>query len=467
MLIMDERDKKQTEIVISSQTYSSTELEKNLGITKEYNQINRNKLWDSASRKKAHKEKIFGEKATHYDTITGEILHKSRTAAQKKYHMRVDGKNNSSAWAKHATNTDHIVPLKTLHKRFHKNPFLSDKDLNQIANQDANYREVSQHFNTQKGDKSDLSIALDPNSDLTLKGRSELLKGKVNAELILNSEIAAKTVQNASKVFAKGAQNALAASAIPLVIRGSQDLLRVANREMTIKDAVDDLGTLGISIAASGGSIRIASVALSTALKDNSNLLIKRISDANQLSTILVISSIIVRATGKYLDGEVDTSGFFQEITESGMFLVSGMLASKATVALLGNGATVVPVLAAMIASTACSEIYSYAKKVAEETKRNEEIRCIAAAATSAIKEQQDELYRILKKDHKQWAQQMTDIFQIIAEGISNTDLKRINDALQQLMCAYGSHVKLYGENESVTKELMNARNDDEPIHII
>ena len=265
----------------------------------------------------------------------------------------------------------------------------------------------------------------------------------------------------------QGAKDALAASAIPLVIRSSQDLLRVAQGEISLKDAVDDVGKLGISIAASGGTVRVASFALSSALKDNTNPLIQKISNVNQIGTVLVIGSIIVRATGKYLDGDVDAAGFFKEITESGLSLASGMLGSKAAVALFGSGAVAAPVLAAMIASAACSEICSYAKKMEAEKKTNEEIRIIAADATAAIQQQQEKLYRLLDAEHQKWAQQMTDIFQVIADGLTNSDLDKTNDGLQQLLNVYNCNVKLYGKEDSLTEDLLNARDANEEFHIL
>ena len=163
----------------------------------------------------------------------------------------------------------------------------------------------------------------------------------------------------------------------------------------------------------------------------------------------------------------MDATGFFKEITESGLSLASGMLASKAAVALFGNGAVAAPVLAAMIASSACSEICSYAKKMEEEKKTNDEIRIIAANATAAIQQQQEELHRLLDTDHKKWAQQMTDIFQLIADGLTNSDLDKTNDGLQQLLTAYNCNVKLYRKEDSLTEDLLNARDNNEEFYLL
>ena len=444
-----------------------TELEEDLGITQTYNKQNRDKLWDSSAKKRAHKEKVFGEKQTYKDPVTGETLHKSQTAARRKYHAETpDGKTASSAWAKHSTETDHVVPLKELHERTRKNPFLRDSDLEEIANQDLNYREISKSFNASKGAKSDLQIALDPSSDLSLEGRIELVKGKVTAELGVNSEIAIRTAKNAGSIFVEGAQSALAASAIPLVISGSQTLIRVAKGEMSVKEAVEEMGNLGVSIAASGGSMRVASFALSEALKESQIQILRNFAAMNQIGNVLVAGSIIARATGKYLGGEVDASGFFSEIGENGLSLVSGMLASGFVTKLLGTATVTTaslaaPVLAAMIASAACTEIYRYAKKLEEEKKSNREIRNIAVEAYNSIKGQQAEIERLLDQDHKHWVEEMINTFQIIASGIMDCDVSRTNMGLLRLMNSYNREVHLYGEDDSLIDDLLRQRTND------
>lgn len=60
-------------------------MDKKLGVTQDYDRSN----YDSASAKRTYKEKAFGDSAVITDPTTGEILHKSQTAAQNKYHMKM------------------------------------------------------------------------------------------------------------------------------------------------------------------------------------------------------------------------------------------------------------------------------------------------------------------------------------------------------------------------------------------
>ena len=95
-----------------------------LGITQEYNGQNRKKLWDSNEAKSAYKEKVFNGKRTDRDPVTGKELHIAEKAARNKFHMKTaDGKNNSTAWAAHSAEADHVVSLKELHGRVKSNGF--------------------------------------------------------------------------------------------------------------------------------------------------------------------------------------------------------------------------------------------------------------------------------------------------------------------------------------------------------
>ena len=432
---MDDKEKKTIKDSSKISVMSQMPEENPYGITKQYDR----KLYDDQTAHKKFHDSQFGDKQT-ITTEDGQILHRHAKAAKAKY--------GEARAPYHSAQSDHIDPIKNAHSRIKDSPLgimITDEDFKEVINKQDNFQEKSAHDNASKQAQS----------------------GGIQAELKTDVRILQKSAHNIGKEFSQGAKDALAASAIPLVIRSSQDLLRVAQGEMSLKDAVDDVGKLGISIAASGGTVRVASFALSSALKDNTNPLIQQISNVNQIGTVLVIGSIIVRATGKYLDGDVDAAGFFKEITESGLSLASGMLGSKAAVALFGSGAVAAPVLAAMIASAACSEICSYAKKMEEEKKANEEIRIIATDATAAIQQQQEELHQLLDADHQKWAQQMTDIFQVIADGLINSDLDKTNDGLQQLLTTYNCNVTLYGKEDSLTEDLLNARDSNEEFHIL
>ena len=198
--------------------------------------------------------------------------------------------------------------------------------------------------------------------------------------------------------------------------------------------------------------------------------LLKEFAKANQIGTILVVGSIVAKAAGKYLDGEIDGSGFISEIGHDGLSMISGMLASKAAVSLLG-GATglapmAVPVLAAMVASAACSEIYSRAQKVLQEHRDNLEIQQIADSASMEIAQQKIELKRLMGESHAKWVDDLSSS-QIITAGLTNKNVSQTNDGLCQLMSLYHISASLYQNGESVLKDLIASKNGNSDFHLL
>lgn len=66
-------------------------VDRKLGVTQDYDRSN----YDSARAKRTYKEKAFGDSAVITDPTTGEILHKSQTAAQNKYQIDCQVKCNT------------------------------------------------------------------------------------------------------------------------------------------------------------------------------------------------------------------------------------------------------------------------------------------------------------------------------------------------------------------------------------
>ena len=428
-----------------------TKFEEDLGVSSEYDR----RIYDSPSaRREFHESQFKGNKTTI--SSDGKVVHQSHKAAKNKY-----GKKHASL---HQGEADHIDPLKNIHERVENNPLarllLSDSDLQEVGNRRTNFQELSKGENTSKGAKSELQRGIET---CDVKRVAKGISVQVETDVLLTN----KAIQNAGKIFAKGAADALATS----VIKGTQDLCHVANGDMTMKEATEDVGKLGGTILASGGTERLATWALGKALKDSENKVLKEFAKANQIGTILVVGSIVAKAAGKYLDGEIDGSGFISEIGQDGLSMISGMLASKAAVSLLG-GATglapmAVPVLAAMVASAACSEIYSRAQKVLQEHRDNLEIQQIADSASMEIAQQKIELKRLMGESHAKWVEDMSSSFQIITAGLTNKNVSQTNDGLCQLMSLYHISASLYQNGESVLKDLIASKNGNSDFHLL
>ena len=143
-------DKDNLELLTDVVCKTEVKASESLGITSEYTG-NRQELWDSTKSKNDYRDSVFGDKKTIIDDDNN-ILHKSHSAAKKKYHQKnASGENISVEWAKHAAEVDHRVSLESLHKRAKLNPFLTDNDLKEVANCPENYQILSKSENASKG----------------------------------------------------------------------------------------------------------------------------------------------------------------------------------------------------------------------------------------------------------------------------------------------------------------------------
>lgn len=258
--------------------------------------------------------------------------------------------------------------------------------------------------------------------------------------------------------FTAGAADALSTAAISLVICGTQNLVRVASGEIELEEAVKDMAKLGGTVAVSGGAVR----ALNYMLSNCENSVISEFAKTNQLGTVVVVGIMVARAAGKYLDGEIDGAGFFDEIGQEGISLLGGMLASRTVMAMLGTGtlATGAGILAAMVVSAACSEIYAQAKKVMQFHKDNLEIQYIANSACAAIAVQQDDLRQLMDESHAEWVSRTTVIFQELADALADSDLQGTNSALRKIMSTMPGEVQLFESGDDLLRELLVCRGD-------
>lgn len=435
----------------------------NLGITQEYNKVNRDKLWDSPEAKKSYKEALYNGKKEYVDPISGNTLLSSQTAAQNKYHKKnSSGENVSSAWAKYSPETDHIISLKRLHRRLKKNPFLSNADFKEIANNKNNHRVLSKALNGSKGEKSDIQIAFDIKQNFSIKGRSTLITETINAEIHMASAISAKTLQNVGNEFTSGAAVALEASAIPLMVCCVQNICQVASGEKTMQEAAKDMGELAGKIAVFGGGRQLATDIVAAANNAGSELLKNALAKSNEITQIISITLLVKDSFIKLINSEISGTEFFEEIGEKGVELISGtigsLVGSAAMTALLpatmaaGPAALLVAAgsfVCAIVISTVCTEIYRYTAKLRKyfldiDKKHKEKMACINRIANEAITEiqhQQTVLKTMITTTFKDWDKQFEFGFNNILEAAYNNNFELLSSGLNTILNVFGETV--------------------------
>lgn len=443
------------------------ETESDLGITQEYNKTNRDKLWDSAKGKADYKEKVFGEKETYLDEVSGQTLHKSQKAAQKKYHMKnEEGENISSKWANHSAETDHINAIKDVHDIAKHNPFLSDGDFKEIVNSEENYRILSKSVNTSKGDKNDWQIIRDKDNNISIEGRKQLAKEKIRADIALQGKFAARTLENAGKEFVTGAKDTLVNSTILLATEGISEMIQVAQGKQSLGDATKNMGKTVVDVAVIGGSNRILRDAVTNTIKNSKNEYVKRLADSNEISEIIAVATIVSDSAVRYINGEITGQEFKEEIGEKGTVFVAGMIGREAGKdigsiigAFIGSaagpvgaaagyvaGEVIGEILGTIITTVSCSAIVSVYNTIKhlDDYKLNEsQLKRLETDAIKEMANQREKFREIMKRENGKIDKDIQEGFDLLLVSACEQtySLQGVTEGLDKILAVFGKKV--------------------------
>lgn len=463
-----DENKSKIDTTIEVMKYKSTYYQKaneNLGITQEYSKENRDKLWDSQKRKSEYKEKVFGDKNTYRDPISGQVLHKNQEAAKRKYHMKnADGENISKEWAKHSAETDHINSIKATHNVVKHNPFLTDEDFKEIINSDQNYRVTSKKLNTMKGDKSDLQVIFDKKIELSKDGKIQMAKEKITADISVQGKFAQRTAENMGKEFAVGARDTLIKSAISLSVEAINNMCKVASGEISIEEASESIGKSVVKQAVIGGTDKLKKDIMYAQMSKNK--ILYNLANSNKVNQIVMVASIVKDSAIRYVNGEIDEEQFIKEIGEKGTTMVVSMIggeigrligasigtailpvAGTAAAAIIGE---VIGVFISTVACTAIMAAYSIGKDISNTIKhlddykiKEHEIKILEAEALKEIENQRNKFKRIVEKEYGYWDQEIQKGFDLILSNACEEtfNLRGITEGLDKILNIFGKSV--------------------------
>lgn len=433
-----------------------------LGITQDYNSENKRKLWDSPQASSDFKEDIFAGKKTYVDPSTKKVLHKSQSAAQKKYHMKnSNGDKISKKWAAHSAEVDHIVSLKEGHNVAKHNPFLSDNDFKEIINSNENYRILSKSENASKGEKSDWERIFDKDRDMSIKARTQIAKEKINADITLNRKFLARSSQNIGKEIIAGSADALTQSVIPLTAEAVRKMCKVASGEESFEDAVKDMQKSVVDVAVTGAGIRLT--------QD-----IAKLTNHSGTAQIITVALMVKESAIKYVNGEIDGEEFIEEVGEKGAVMVTGMIGGAVgreigtmigsiagTVALPGVGTAVGgaagrvigEILGTIITTISCSAIisvYNTFKSLDNYKLKERQIKMLETAALNEMKSQREKFKNIIEMTYRHWDDEVQKGFdQMLSSACEETfNLQGLTDGLDRILAVFGKEVAFKNLNE-------------------
>ncbi|MEK5166623.1 hypothetical protein NYE69_30400 [Paenibacillus sp. FSL R5-0527] len=402
-----------------------------LGVTKEY----KRQLYVDSAKMNRFKQSQFNGKKTLKDHYTGNTLHIDSGAAKNKHGLK--------AYTRHTADTDHIVPVETLHSQLKNNPYLSDNDVKAIANMKQNLRVTSGKYNRSKSAKSNIEVALNGKSDINLMGRTKVVADDIKARTVTGALTSALTVKNVNTLFAEGIKGSLEASAIPLAIMGVQNLVLVAKGEKKLEDAIKDVGKGTALSAATGGFINVASTGLS-ALSNSSAKWLQTIGRSNVAAQTVAVSILVKDSLVSYIHGEIDGRQFMEQIGEKGVSMVAGVQG-----AIIGQMLIPVPYVGAfvgsMVVSAVCVEVYKYAIKLKKAYKplKNLEakIEALAISALDEMEVQRNHLKDCIGQEYDRWEDEFNSAFDAMISAALNDDVNEVTNSFDQILSIFGENV--------------------------
>lgn len=291
-----------------------------MGTTSSYSKETRSKLYDSTKLKSQFKEKMSSGRKSYRDPIEHKELHFNQKAAQRKY-----GPNH---WTEHVAETDHVIPIKIIHKMASKNPFLNDGDIKRIANKECNYELLSKSLNAGKRHSTNTEVVQNRGTKkvrLDDAGKKELLRREQIAKYGIAADIAATTTLHAGQEFVSGAKDSIEGATIPLALMVYNHIHAVRHGDETAQDAIREIGKSILSIGTVGGINQVAK----TAMAQSDRSWLKTFVDGNaipQLWGICIVMSDSVKAFGT---GEIDSKEFSKQVIAKSAGLFGGQMAGN------------------------------------------------------------------------------------------------------------------------------------------
>jgi len=402
-----------------------------MGVTYKYN---RNK-YDNVSKRNKFKKEVFGAKKIIIDTETGKALHINKKAAVNKY-----GKNHASS---HIPDVDHTVPIKYVHSKYRKNPYLTDDDIRKVVNRKYNYKIKSAKVNRSKGSKTNKQYIAD-HKELEMCQKIKLRAEGVMAEFLINTELTTITSINALKDFSTGS---IEAAKMAAITSGIKNIVRLVNGEIELSEALDDTAATMLKAGALGGTLKVSTTILNSALKNTSDKFLlmasKAVPYAGEIATAVVM---VGQQALKLVNGDIDCEEFIIDTYEDLSRVVAGIA---------GQMLIPIPVVGAMLGTLICDfqfQVYHYIKDAYGEIKeykdKSDKIEKFVNAALYEMEKQRSELKSIILEHLNEWDERFDSGFEQIFSSAFDNDADGIANGFDVILGAFGQSVKFKTASE-------------------
>lgn len=351
------------------------------------------KLYDDGSAKLNAKKAAFKDGNNVYDPYTGNKLEMRIKDAKLKY-----GEN----WQEHLAESDHIESIKNVFDGNKDNPWLTNDNIKDVANDPSNIKVTSRKFNNPKRQRTneefvnDEQYLKDKGVKLTKQGKQQAIQDSKKAQKSINKSLKKNAVKNIARTGLEAGVNAGAQSGITAAtMSGIMNVTAVIKGEKSAEEALADTTVDSLKAGATGFAVGGGLTTISHTLSSSKSEFLKALGESNVPGKVITAVMLTGDTIKRYVNGEISTQECLIDLGDKGLtFATTGysMAVGQALIPIPIVGAAV----GALVGSTLTSKYYySLINELkTKELEHQERLRIIAECklATQEMKNFRAEL---------------------------------------------------------------------------
>lgn len=256
---------------------------------------------------KTMRQRAFEEGGTVRDPYTGQELFEFQKEAKQRY--------GQEDYISHAAEADHIDPLVQIVNRSKKNPWLTTKDIKQVANHDDNFQIVSAALNRSKSGNTQEQWSQNENAMGRLSQKSEQSSDDISERLRQigvqterdNDTKLAKAGAKNRKVFVReaGIKVAIESGGTVATISTINNFVSVMNGEKKADEAIMDIVDAGANSAVKGYVKGASLTYINHTLTSTDSKFLKALGEKNVAGKIITTVSLTGDTVTKWVNSEI------------------------------------------------------------------------------------------------------------------------------------------------------------------
>lgn len=324
-------------------------------------------LYDIGEAHRAAKDAVFSKGDIVRDPYDGNVLYQRKAEAKL---------NHGQDYSKHYAEADHIDSIKNIHERHKNDPFLTNADIRDVANQPDNFQVISATNNRSKGRKSQSEWMMDI-SDADM--RSYGIKLGKEAQVRNDFRLFVDSVENAvGTAHRAGKDSAQDVGKTAATISGIYNIIDCINGKKTFSDALMDTGDDALKYGAQAYVKGAGLTVLNNTLCSRESAFLQTLGKNNVVGKVITTATVAGDTVVKWGNGEISTETCLLELGDKGCNFAGSHYGT-----IIGQSVIPIPVvggaIGGLIGGTLCSSVYNnLVEPIREEQRRKEaEIRAI------------------------------------------------------------------------------------------